>query len=485
MPGRRAADGTARGGDPAGAVSGDLGGAADGGPGGDRAADRSGARRHARGRDRSLARRILDLALPALGALVAEPLFLLADSAILGHLGVAQLAGAGLGMTVVHTVVGLMVFLAYATTPAVARRLGAGDVPGALSAGRDGVWLALLLGVVLALTGIVAAQPLTGWLGASGQVQAYAVSYVHGSLPGLPAMLMVLAATGVLRGLLDTRTPLLVAGVGFGLNIALNLVLVYGVGLGVVGSALGTSTAQGLMVAAYLVVLVPRLRRAGVRLAPSVMGVLGTARVGSWLMLRTLTLRAAIVATVTVATRAGAVTLAAHQLVFTMFSTLAFTLDALAIAAQALIGNELGAGDRAAVRALTRTLTGWGVGFGAVAGAALAAVAVVVAPLFTPDPAVQAAFTAGMWVLALAQPLCGYVFVLDGVLIGAGDARYLALAGVVTLLPYLPALAAVASLGTPDGAASVVPLWLAFGLVLMGARALTLGLRARTDAWLR
>ncbi len=431
-----------------------------------------------------LGRRVLSLALPALGALVAEPLFLLADSAIVGHLGVAQLAGAGLGMTVVHTVVGLMIFLAYSTTPAVARRAGAGDLAGALAAGRDGLWLALGLGVVVVLAGSLGAAALVRALGGAGEVADHATSYVVGSLPGLPAMLLVLAATGMLRGLLDTQTPLVVATVGCVVNVGLNIWLVYGVGLGVFGSALGTSITQALMAVAYLGLLVPRLRRLGVSLWPSGAGVRATAQVGSWLMLRTLTLRVALVATVAVATHAGTATLAAHQLVFTMFSTLAFALDSLAIAAQALVGNELGSGNLPAVRALTRTLTRWALAFGLIVGLGLAVVAPFVAPLFTPDPVVQAAFVTGMWVLAAAQPLCGYVFVLDGVLIGAGDARYLAVAGVLTLVPYLPVLMAIAQAGYGDGTPAVTALWLAFGFVLMGARALTLGLRARTDRWL-
>lgn len=433
----------------------------------------------------SLGRRVLGLALPALGALIAEPLFLMADSAIVGHLGVAELAGAGLGMTVVHTVIGLMIFLAYSTTPAVARRAGAGDLPGALAAGRDGLWLAVGLGAVVVAAGAVGAGPLIRGLGGSGEVEVHATAYVLGSLPGMPAMLMVLAATGMLRGLLDTRTPLVVAAVGCGVNVVLNLALVYGAGLGVLGSAIGTSITQWLMAVAYLAIMLPRLRRLEVSLRPDRGGVLRTAQVGSWLMLRTVTLRVALIATVAVATHAGTLTLAAHQLVFTMFGTLAFALDSLAIAAQALIGNELGARNRASARELTRTLTRWGLGFGVVVGVVLAGLAPFIAPLFTPDPAVQHAFVAGMWVLAIAQPLCGYVFVLDGVLIGAGDARYLALAGCLTLVPYLPALVAVSMAGFGDGVGAIVPLWLAFGLVLMGARALTLGLRARTDGWMR
>ncbi|MCU1555505.1 MAG: family efflux transporter, partial [Arthrobacter sp.] len=171
-------------------------------------------------------REILRLAVPAFGALIAEPLFLLADSAIVGHLGVAQLAGVGLASAVLHTAVGLMVFLAYSTTPAVARAVGNGQLPKALAAGRDGVWLALLLGIILAAAGFVTAGPLLELMGARGEVRDFAVEYLRWSMPGLVAMLLIFAGTGVLRGLQDTRTPLMVAAAGFTLNIVLNLFLV-------------------------------------------------------------------------------------------------------------------------------------------------------------------------------------------------------------------------------------------------------------------
>lgn len=442
---------------------------------------------------RPVARQILALAVPAFGALLAEPLFLLADTAIIGHLGVAQLGGVGVGTTILHTVTGLMIFLAYSTTPAVSRFMGAGNHAAALDRGRDGVWLALLLGTGLAVAGWASAGPLAGLIGADGAVRDHAVAYLQWSMPGLPAMLGVLAATGVLRGLLDTRTPLVVAGVGFGLNIVLNVVLVYGLGLGVAGSAVGTSIVQWGMLAVYLAVLLPRFRAAGTRLAPSGAGMRATAQVGSWLLLRTASLRAAILVTVMAATGLGVATLAAHQLVFTVYSTLAFALDALAIAAQALIGRELGAGRRRQARALTGTMIRWSLWFGLITGGVLAGLAWVLPPLFTPDPAVQAAATAGLLVLAASQPVSGFVFVLDGVLIGAGDARYLAVAGVVNLAVYLPALAGLAWLasGVATGAAApgdgwqVALLWTGFAGVFMGARALTLGLRARTDAWMR
>ncbi|MBO1268188.1 MATE family efflux transporter [Arthrobacter cavernae] len=431
----------------------------------------------------SSAREILRLAVPAFGALIAEPLFLLADSAIVGHLGVAQLAGVGLASTVLHTAVGLMVFLAYSTTPAVARAIGDGRLPKALAAGRDGVWLALLLGAALAVAGFLAAEPLVDAMGATGDVQAFAVDYLRWSMPGLAAMLLIFAGTGVLRGLQDTRTPLLVATAGFALNIALNWFLVYGIGLSVAGSAIGTSIAQWAMAAVYLVMVGRNARRHGVSLRPDWHGIRAMTKVGSWLMLRTLSLRLAILAAVLVVTAQGAVNLAAHQLAMTIFSFLAFALDALAIAAQALIGKELGAANPRRARELTRTMIRWGLGFGVVTGALLALAAPWAGLLFTSDAGVQSALTAALWVLAVGQPLAGFVFVLDGVLIGAGDARYLAIAGVVNLTVYAPLLLAV-HLARPDGAARLVWLWTVFALGYMLARGVTLGLRARTDKWM-
>ncbi|ELT45280.1 MATE family efflux transporter [Arthrobacter nitrophenolicus] len=432
---------------------------------------------------RSNGREILRLAVPAFGALVAEPLFLLADSAIVGHLGVEQLAGVGLASAVLHTAVGLMVFLAYSTTPAVARAIGEGQLGKALAAGRDGVWLALLLGVVLAVAGFVAAEPLIGLMGAEGEVRTFAVNYLRWSMPGLVAMLLVFAGTGVLRGLQDTRTPLVVATAGFGINIVLNLWLVYGLGWSVTGSAVGTSVAQWAMACVYVVMVRRNAVRHGVSLLPSWRGIRSMTKVGSWLMLRTLSLRAAILVTVLVVTAQGAVNLAAHQLAMTIFSFLAFALDALAIAAQALIGKELGACNAAKARELTRTMIRWGIGFGVLTGLLLAAVAPWVGALFTSDREVQSVLAVALWIVAAGQPVAGYVFVLDGVLIGAGDARYLALAGLVNLAVYLPLLAAVAWSGAAGGA-GLGWLWAAFAVGYMAARAVTLGLRARSDRWM-
>jgi putative MATE family efflux protein len=221
------------------------------GPGSDRGP--SGRRRHDR--------EIVALALPAFGALVAEPLFLMVDSAVVGHLGTAQLAGLGVAAALLTTAVNVFVFLAYATTAAVARRVGAGDLPAALRQGVDGIWLALLLGGLVIAAVLPAAPGLVDLFGASGKAAPYAGSYLRISSLGIPAMLMVLAATGVLRGLQDTRTPLVVAVGGFTANAGLNAALVYGAGLGIAGSAWGTVVAQNGMAAVYLWVVVRGIRR--------------------------------------------------------------------------------------------------------------------------------------------------------------------------------------------------------------------------------
>ncbi len=269
------------------------------------------------------------------------------------------------------------------------------------------------------------------------------MDYLRWSMPGLVAMLLIFAGTGVLRGLQDTRTPLVVAAAGFTLNIVLNLVLVYGLSWSVTGSAVGTSIAQWAMALVYLVIVQRNARNHGVSLLPDWRGIRAMTKVGSWLMLRTLSLRIAILATVVVVTAQGSVNLAAHQLAMTIFTFLAFALDALAIAAQALIGKELGAPAPQKCAELTRTMIRWGPGFGVLTGVLLAAAAPWAGALFTSDAGVQSALTLALWVLAAGQPLAGYVFVLDGVLIGAGDAKYLALAGVVNLAVYVPLLLAV------------------------------------------
>ena len=420
--------------------------------------------------------------MPALGALVAEPLFLATDTALVGHLGPTRLAGLGIAGTILQTAIGLLIFLAYATTPTVARRLGAGDERGAIRAGVDGMWLALGVGVVLAVAGWVTAPTLAGAFGADAATTAAAAAYLRIAVLGLPSMLVVVAATGLFRGLQDTRTPLVIAVVGFAANAGLNALLIYPAGWGIAGSAAGTVIAQTGMAAACAVIAVRTARRSGAALRPGLAGVSSSALMGGWLFVRTLSLRVALVATVVVATSHGTTTLAAQQVIFTLFSTLALALDAFAIAGQAMIGHGLGAADVPRVRAVIRRLLRWGIVTGVVLGVLLAATSPVIGALFTADPAVRAAIAPGALVLAVSQPLGAVVFVLDGVLIGAGDARYLAWTGVVNLAVFLPLLA-LASLARP-GAPAVVAIQLAFCVGYLAARCVTLSLRARGTRWI-
>jgi putative MATE family efflux protein len=424
---------------------------------------------------------VLRLAVPAFFALVAEPAFLLADAAVVGRLGTAPLAGLGVASAALSTAAGVFVFLAYGTTGVVARRSGAGDRRGALLAGLDGVWLALLLGVLTGAALLLLAGPVARAFGASPAAAGAATTYLRISALGLPSMLATMAATGVLRGMQDTRTPLLVALVGFPANVALNVLLVLGLGRGIAGSATGTVLAQTGMALALVTVVLRGTRTSGeelrLPLRPHPWRVLAAARLGVPLLVRTLALRGVLLLTTWAAAAGGDVPLAAYQVSSTVWTFLTFALDALAIAAQALTGRALGAGDVARARALTALMVRWGVLGGLVLGAVVLATANVVPPAFSPDPAVQAALTGALVVVALQQPLSGLVFVLDGVLIGAGDGRWLAGAQVLLLVAYLPV-----ALVVRDAQASAVGLWCGFA-GFMALRGLALWWRNRSGAW--
>ncbi len=427
-------------------------------------------------------REILRLAVPAFLALVAEPLFLLSDAAVVGHLGTTPLAGLGVAGAVLQTVVGLCVFLAYGTTASVARHLGAGDLRGALAQGIDGCWLAVLIGGVATVAGFVLAAPLVGLFGAGDAVSAQATTYLRIAIWGTTPLLLMLATTGVLRGLQDTRTPLWVAVGGNIANIVLNVTLVHGLDLGIAGSAVGSLIAQVASAAVLVAVVVRAARREGAPLSPDLRGIRAAAHAGTPLVMRTLTLRACLLVGTYAVTLAGtdsALDLATHQIALTLWTFLAFTLDALAIAAQAITGRALGAGDVEGTRRLTDRLVRWGWVGGLATGLLLAACAPWVGALFSSDPDVQRLLVPVLLVAALGQPVAGVVFVLDGVLIGAGDGRYLAWGGLVVLVLYAP-VALLAALG-PGG---LVPVWLAMVVVFMGARYVILTRRARGDAWL-
>src|SRR5215470_14291528 len=421
---------------------------------------------------------ILRLAVPAFGALVAEPLFLLADSAIVARIGTTALGGLGVASQALTTLVSISIFLAYGTTAAVARQLGAGNRPAAIRQGIDGLWLAGAIGAVVLVAGWPLAPAVIHLFGASAGVSAGAVTYLRISLLGAPAMLAVLAGTGVLRGLQDTRTQLAVA-VGANLvNIVLNAAFVLGLHWGIAGSAWGTVIVQNAAALVYLAVVAGGARRAGLALRPDGAGVRSAATAGASLVVRTLSLQVVLVVTTALAARMGNAAIAAHQIAFRIWILLSLALDAIAIAGQAITGKYLGAGDVAGARAATARMIAWGAVYGVVFGALILAARPFLPGLFAAAPPVAGLLLDVLLVVAVLQPVAGVVFVLDGVLIGAGDQNYLALAGLITAVVFGIAAAAVHVLH-----GGLIALWLAFG-VWIAARFVTLTLRARGSAWL-
>lgn len=376
-------------------------------------------------------------------------------------------------------VIGLSVFLAYGTTAMVSRRIGAGDRAGALAGGLDGLALGLIIGVAAAVVIVVGAPGILSWYGGTPEVTALGVQYLRIVALGLPAQMLMLASTGVLRGLQDTRTPLRVVVSINLLNIALNVLLVLGLGFGIQGAAVGTAVSQWVGASIMAGLVLRGAAREGVPLRPRPAGVLAAARLGGWLVLRNGSLQAALALTTVTAASLGTVALAAHQVVATIWALVAHGLDAFAIAAQAMVGLRLGGGDTAAARGVLRRVLAWGVGFGAVIGVALALTRTPLARLFGTDTAVQDAAAAALLVLALAAPIGAIAFQFDGILIGAGDARFLAFAGIATTAVYAPFALAVMNTG-----AGLVWLWAAY-CVWLAARSAALGWRTRGTTWMR
>lgn len=430
----------------------------------------------------SLTHRILVLAVPAFAALLAQPLMLLADTWIVGRLGTVPLAGLSIGSGLLLTVTGLAIFLAYGSTAVVGRLMGAGERRRGLEMGVQAMWLAATIGALLALAMWPTAPWLATALGARGDVLPYAVTYLRWSLPGLPGMLVMLAATGTFRGLSNAHTPLVLSLLSAALNLVLNIAFVFGLGMGIAGAALGTAIAETMLGLTAAILVATAARRRGARLSPVLADMRHSLRVGFPLWLRTLTLRAALLLTTFVAAAQGAEALAAHHIAMNIWNLLAYALDALAIAGQTIISMALGAGDRAEARTSTSKMMRWSIGAGVLLGLGAIAVRGPISAVFSTDVEVRGMVSSLLLIVGATLGLAGYVYLLDGVLIGAGDGPYLAKAGVVTLVVYAP-LALIALL-LPDGVPALLWLWGAFTVGFMGARAVTLGLRARSDHWL-
>ena len=367
-------------------------------------------------------RAIFRLAVPALGALAAEPLYLLADTAIVGHLGARPLAGLAVGGTLLTTLLWLTNFLEYGTTGTVARRFGAGRTEEALGAAVQATWLAVGTGVVVAVLCELVADPAMQLIGGgNAAVQAQALSWVRIAALGVPFVCVTLAGQGWLRGLQDTMTPLIVVVIGNVASAGLSAGLVYGAHMGIRGSAIANAAAQTGSAVVFALAL--RRRGASWRFDWAVVRAeLVTARD---LSLRTIAFLVSFSTATAVCARMGGAVVSAHQIAIQLWGFLALVLDALAIAAQAMVGAALGSGDRAHAEALTRRLVLWGLGFGALFAVLLGAGWDVIPRWFTGDGAVvQATHAAWPWFAAM-MPAAGVVFALDGVFIGAGDVAFM------------------------------------------------------------
>jgi putative MATE family efflux protein len=420
-------------------------------------------------------REIRRLAIPALGALAAEPLYLLVDTAIVGHLGTPQLAALAIAATVLTTLVSLCIFLTYGTTAQVARLHGAGDQARAGELAAQSLWLAIALGAVLALGCIALAGPLVALFGGEGATAALAERYLRLSALGLAPALVALAGQGYLRGIEDLRTPLVIVVVSQAANAALELWFVYGLDLGLDGSALGTVIAQLGMGAAFAWLL---LRTQASSRRPQRALLQPLVRISGELFVRSAALLFAFATASAVIARIGETSLAAHQIAMGLFVFAALVLDAIAIAAQVLVGRALGSGDAGAARAAGLRSLAWSLTAGCLFGALLLALAGVLPRAFTDDPAVIERARAIWTMLAVMQPAAAVVFGLDGILIGAGDTRYLAgsmlLAG---LGVYVPIALLALALGW-----GVTGVWAGL-LALVGVRLVTLGRRFVGGRW--
>jgi putative MATE family efflux protein len=415
---------------------------------------------------------ILRLALPALGALAAEPLYVLVDTAIVGHLGATQLAALGLASAVLSGVYGVFTFLEYGTTAQVARADGAGERAAADAIGVQGMWLAVLMGAAVCLLAVLLARPFVVAMGAHGATATGAVTYMRIAALGLPFAVIALAGQGYLRGVTNLRAPLLVFAAGNAVNAVLEVLFVYGFHWGLRGSAWGTVLAQLGMGAAFL-----RLTLRGQSLAPHWRRMLSLLRVGRHLTIRTVAILAAFILGSAIVTREGTAPLGAHQIAFQLFIFLALVLDAIAIAGQVMVGRALGASDeRVAYDAAVRMIV-LATAIGAVAAVLLLATEPWIAAAFTDVPAVRAQVHRIWLLFALMQPLAGAVFALDGILIGAGDTRYLMWAMVAAAAVFGAFDVAVVAFGW-----GLTGVWI--GLVaFIAARLATLLPRFRSRRW--
>jgi putative MATE family efflux protein len=419
-------------------------------------------------------REILRLALPALGALAAEPLYILADTAIVGHLGRPQLAGLGLAGIVLAGTFTIFNFLTYGTTAVVARASGAGEHERAARLAAQALWASLAIGAVLLVVCEAAAEPLLRALGGHGESGHEALVYFRIAAVGLPAAIVALAGQGYLRGVSNLRRPLVIVVVANAVNLVLEIVFVYVFHWGIAGSAAGTAIAQlGMGVAFVVELLRPHARSK----RPSLEEMRPMIRVGRQIFVRTVALYASFLVAASVLARVGDAELGAHQIAYELFIFLALILDSVAIAGQVIVGRTLGAGKPDDAYDAAARMIGWSVVVGAVFALVLLPLSHALPRAFTDDPAVLAQATKLWPMFVLMQPLAGAVFALDGILIGASDTSYL----MWSMLAASALFIAIAALSLAYGW-GVVGVWIGLD-VLIASRLALLGTRFTSRRW--
>ncbi|NUT55187.1 MAG: MATE family efflux transporter [Thermoleophilia bacterium] len=418
---------------------------------------------------------ILRLAVPALGALAAEPLYVLVDTGIVGHLGRPQLAALGIAATVLTSLFGVFNFLQYGTTAQVGRASGAGEAQIANRLGAQALWLSLGFGAAIA-AGVLALAPwIVELMGGEGDTADYAVTYMRIAALGLPFAFLALGGQGYLRGVADLRTPLVIVIAANVVNAVLEVLFVYGFDWGIEGSAWGTVIAQAGMGVAFVVVI---LRAGGGDTRPARTLMRRLIVIGRHIFVRTAALLSAFTLAGAVIARFGDASLAAHQVAFQLWIFLAFVLDAIAIAGQVIVGRGLGAGDTERAYAASVRMIWLSVWAGVAFGAVMLALEGALPYAFTSDEAVVERAQAIWPLFALMQPLNGAVFALDGILIGAGDGRYL----MWSMVAAFAACAAV-SLAALALDAGIVGVWVALVVLICVRLALMLS-RFRGRRWL-
>lgn len=427
---------------------------------------------------RSVDRRVVALAVPAVGALIADPLLGVVDTAVAGRVSTTALGALGLAVALLGAGTWVFNFLVFGTTSAVARAVGAGDERGAGRHVAHAAVVATAIGVVVAVVVFVGAPVFARLSGAVDALVDPTVTYLRVRAVGLPFLLLGMVGHGAFRGVGDTRTPLAVVVVANLVNGTLDVVLVVFGDAGLAGIAWATVAAEVLAVVVFVVLgrrLPLDLRGHGLPDRASLAALL---RVSRDIVLRTGGLLLGLLLIASAAARVDAATAAGHQVLYQVFILSAFVLDSVAVAGQTMVGAALGAGDRPAALAIARRLLRWGVATGIVVGATLAAIGSVVPRLLTDDAAVLSV-VAGAWsVGALVQVPGGIAFVLDGVLMGAEDWAFLRTWTVLAAVG-----AGSVALVVPGLGGGLAALWWCV-VAMMVVRAAALTVRVRGEAWL-